>query len=263
VVSASALIDDLYKKPLDEFVAARNALAKTRSGDEAAHIKRLAKPTAVPWAINQVYWHDRATYDQLLDRGKQLRTAQLAALRGRAADVQAATDAHRKALAAAAKSAARFAERARSRPNLEHANLDQLMRTLEALSLAAEPPEPHGRLTHVLAPAGFEALAGVSPAARSIPHASLPGGAGHGRTANADEARRAAEAVAARRARDAERLAARKARDQEVAASRARAALERARAAEIRARTAWERARQDVEAAERRLSMATKSSIRG
>jgi hypothetical protein len=36
---------------------------------------------------------------------------------------------------------------------------------LEALSLAEQPPEPPGRLTELLQPSGFEALAGIAPAA--------------------------------------------------------------------------------------------------
>ena len=49
----------LYQQPLSAFTAARNALAKTLSGAEAHRIKRLAKPTVVPWTINQLYWRAR------------------------------------------------------------------------------------------------------------------------------------------------------------------------------------------------------------
>src|SRR5262249_2237387 len=139
----------------------------------------------------------------------------------------------------------------------------QLTRTLEALSLAIEPPEPHGRLTHVLEPAGFEALTGVTPAAKAAARAPEKERAGRGAAGDREEARRASEAkAAARPGREAERLAARQAREQQEAASKARAALERARAAEIRARVAWERATQDVEAAERRLSMVNANAVR-
>ena len=40
-------IDELYALPLADFTAARNALAKTLKGDEAAAVKRLEKPSVV------------------------------------------------------------------------------------------------------------------------------------------------------------------------------------------------------------------------
>ena len=147
-------IDDLYKLPLSEFTSARNALAKTLKGDEAARVKALGKPTVVPWAINQLYWHARKTYDRLLDRGRALRKAQIAALSGKNAALREATDAHRAALAEAAREAARLAG-----GGAQHT--DALARTLEALSLAPEPPGEPGRLTETLQPAGFEALGGL------------------------------------------------------------------------------------------------------
>ena len=78
-----AKIDDLYRQPLGEFTGARNALAKTLTGDEAKRVKALAKPTVVPWAVNQVYWRARAAYDRLMKSGERLRKAQIAALEGR------------------------------------------------------------------------------------------------------------------------------------------------------------------------------------
>jgi len=70
-----------------------------------------------------------------------LRTAQIAALEGRAADVRAADEAHRRAIAD-----------------------------------AVAPPEPPGRLTHLLQPGGFEALAGirVRDTGSGRTHASAP-----------------------------------------------------------------------------------------
>src|SRR5579862_5672030 len=127
-------IDALYARPLDEFVAARLALAKTLAGDEAARVKRLQKPTAVPWAVNQVYWHARPLYDSLLKSGKSLTAAQIAGLRGRTpADLRAASDTHRKAIAEAASEAVRLA----SRSGL-HVALDKVAETFEALSLARQ-----------------------------------------------------------------------------------------------------------------------------
>src|SRR5688572_2072926 len=95
----SASIDALYQLPLSEFTAARNALAKELSGAEAKEVRGLAKPTVVPWAINQLYWRARATWDRLRKSGERLRDAQIAALKGRGGDVRGTTEAHRRALA--------------------------------------------------------------------------------------------------------------------------------------------------------------------
>src|SRR5262245_4522723 len=76
-------IDDLYGLPLAEFTAARNALAKTVTGPDKERVRTLAKPTVVPWAVNQLYWRSRPAYDKLMKSGEKLRAAQLAALDGR------------------------------------------------------------------------------------------------------------------------------------------------------------------------------------
>jgi hypothetical protein len=51
-ISLDSSIDALYQEPLSTFTAARNALAKTLSKEQAREVKRLAKPTLVPWAVN-------------------------------------------------------------------------------------------------------------------------------------------------------------------------------------------------------------------
>ena len=109
-MSLDGTIDDLYRQPLDAFVTARNALAKTLTGDDAKRVRALVKPTVVPWAVNQVYWQARPTYEKLLKSGERLRAAQIASLEGRrGGDVREAGDAHRTALADAVKAAERIA----------------------------------------------------------------------------------------------------------------------------------------------------------
>src|SRR6185503_2684646 len=88
--SLDSSIDRLYQEPLEGFVAARTALAKTLTGAEAKRVKALQKPTTVPWAVNQLYWHARPVYDRLIKSGGAVRAAQIAALGGRAADVRGA-----------------------------------------------------------------------------------------------------------------------------------------------------------------------------
>jgi hypothetical protein len=249
VPDLDSAIDELYQKPLNEFTPARNALAKTLKGADASRVRKLAKPIVVPWAVNQLYWHSRPVYDRLVKAGERLRAAQLAALKGRSADVRGASESHRAALAEAVQKALDVAARAGSKPGP-----DELTRTLEALSLSTELPEPAGRLTRPLQPAGFEALSGVpvqsirpSTHARAASHSKVePGPAKAGRHEQS-AAERAREQKARREAERAQRQA-------ELELHRAEAVLDRARAAESQARAAWERAKAGVADAERALS---------
>jgi hypothetical protein len=219
-------IDDLYKGPLGEFTAARNALAKSLSGDAAKRVKSLAKPTLVPWAVNQLYWHARPAYTKLLAAGEALREAQIAALGGKAAKVSKVAEAHRAALAAAVRETVRLAAASDAHPNA-----DEVGRTLESLSLAAERPSPPGRLTEALAPAGFEALAGMKLAAPpATPKASA-------------RAEREKEAAVEARRRELQR---------EIAA--AQRDLGRAQEAETSARERLERATEERRRAETALA---------
>ena len=199
-------IDDLYRQPLGEFTAARNALVKSQRGADASRIRKLAKPTVVAWAVNQVYWHARKIYDQLITSGERLRKAQIAALEGKSADVRAATDAHRRAVADAVKEAERLAGAAGSKPAP-----DALMRTFATMSLAPQPAEAPGRLTKELQPAGFEALTGVAPVARVPPQPTAK-----------DREREREEAATAKRQAAEEKK-------REAAVKKAEAAVERAR----------------------------------
>ena len=211
-------IDDLYRQPLEAFIAGRTALAKSLAGDDAQRVRKLIKPTVVPWAVNHVYWHARSLYDAVIATGARVRKAQIAALEGRAADVRAAGEAHRRAVADAVKEAVRAGDAAGSKPSP-----DALSRTFEAVSLAATPPEAHGRLTRPLQPSGFEALGGVQVKARPDAAAAARTAAARRSSKREDAARRKAEA--AERKRDAD-------------IKKAEAALERARQRMARAQAA-------------------------
>jgi hypothetical protein len=257
-------IDELYQQPLSEFISARNALAKTLGKDDAKRVRALAKPTVVPWAVNQVYWRARNAYDRLMKSGEQLRKAQIAALEGRNADVRAASEAHRRALSDAVAEAERSAAASGSKPGP-----DALMRTFEALSLATEPPDAPGRLTDALQPAGFEALAGVTPSAAPVKarqtsdHDATPGAAPLKRRPTGDlravplqrdrEDRAKEREREAREAREREE-AARQARVRDAALRKAEARLARVEAAEQQARAAWERAHDELLEARRALA---------
>ena len=254
-------IDDLYKVSLGAFTVTRSALAKTLKGAEAQRVKRLQKPTIVPWAANQVYWKARDTYDSVRTSGEQLRRAQIAALKGRPADVRRATEAHRKAIADAVSMASRLVADAGARPSA-----DALARTFEALSLAPELPEPHGRLTRPPQPAGFEALTGVAvrPITRADPvrqvrlvHPASANRAQLDLDAIRSREREARSAAAAEGRRQRELAAA--ARRTKAAIKNAEARVEKAKDAEVRARRAWERAKNDLDAATHNLAEARRS----
>lgn len=239
-------IDALYALPPGEFVAARTALAKTLKGDDAARVKKLEKPTSVPWAVNQLYWHDRRAYDRLMTSGHTLRAAQIAALKGKQSDLRAATAGHRTALADAVSASVALAEQADVHPSIE-----PLTRMLEALSLSSDAPGTPGRFTEVLQPAGFEALAGITPVARPAPKPARPPAAAKTAPRAADRNARSDEQAERTRS---EQAAARKAADAAVDAARRQ--LDRARASEARAQTQVDAARQQLERTESALAEA-------
>jgi hypothetical protein len=243
-VSSESRIDDLYKLPPDEFVPARNALAKSLAGDEAKAVKALTKPTVVPWAVNQLYWHDHDVYGRLVKAGEKLREAQLTALKGKSSDVRGATNTHRQAVAEAVKAASELAAAAGVHPDP-----DALARMFEALSLQKIPSEPHGRFTKPLQPQGFEALAGID--IKAIPR-SL-------REAAATEAPQAAPshkptAAELREIRKREQEAAETARKHAAAVKAAEARRSNAKTAEAKARADWERSKTELDEAERALA---------
>ena len=72
-------VDALYARPLDEFIAARDAAVRqtTDSGDRlgAARVKRLRKPSVAAWVINQVAREHPDEIGALAELGDELRAA--------------------------------------------------------------------------------------------------------------------------------------------------------------------------------------------
>ncbi|MFN7980682.1 MAG: hypothetical protein U0Q11_02385 [Vicinamibacterales bacterium] len=235
-----AEIDALYALPLSEFTIARNALAKRLKGTDGATIKALEKPTAIPFAVNQLYWHERRAFTALMAAGQALRRAQLAALSGKSGDVSAAQAAHRQALNTAVTAASRAAEERGTKPQAE-----PLMRMLEAISLLPEPPSPPGRLVDLVQPAGFEAFASLAAALPARPSAGPA-------TVLTHTPRKAArEDAESKERRRAEEAAARSAA--EAAVERATKELEQARANEQRAQALVDLVQQQLDTATRSL----------
>jgi hypothetical protein len=78
-VELDSEIDKLYGVPLDEFVRDRDELAKRlrRDGEREAadEVKKLRKPSAGAWALNQAVRRRRKETDALLAAGERLRAA--------------------------------------------------------------------------------------------------------------------------------------------------------------------------------------------
>jgi hypothetical protein len=227
--SLDARIDELYQRPLDEFTGARNALAKTLSGDARRQVAALAKPTRALWAVNQLYWRAPATYKALVDASDKLRVAHRAVLEGKKADLRKAEHVHRHALERAVAATADFLAQSGDTPS------EAVLATARRV-LAGLPSDDHaGRFTGEPPPAGFSLLEGVDikaqPAREPAPHTL------------ASSVRDREAAVLTRRQSAAEERRRRKteAREKQAEAvrrreeARARLALDRARRAELQA----------------------------
>jgi hypothetical protein len=186
------VIDALFKLPLAEFTAARNALAASLKAagraDEAASVKALTKPPLSAWAVNQLYWHHRKPFDHLMAVGERLRKEQTLELtrqgerdkgeggrgkgeegrgKGEASpgkgDLRAMLEARNSALADLAKRAAALLREA------GHPASPDVMRrittTLEALATYGNQPgvPAAGQLMADVDPPGFEVLSALVP----------------------------------------------------------------------------------------------------
>lgn len=158
-------IDALYGSPLDEFTNARNALAKTLSGNDKKGVASLVKPSVAMWAVNQLYWRDKPTYKALVDASEKLRAAHRAALNGRKVDTVKPVQLHRTTLEKAFAKTTAIAQK--TGVSLTDTVRDAVRRTLAALPTDEAP----GRLTREPPPVGFSLLTGIKP--RAVEH-NLP-----------------------------------------------------------------------------------------
>jgi hypothetical protein len=166
-------IDDLFKLPLSEFTAARNASAVSLKdagrAEDAAAVKALTKPSISAWAVNQLYWQHRKAFDQLLAAGEKLRKAQTEELTRQGAggkgkgDLRAPIEALRSALTDLVKRGAAVLAASGHPPTPDLTR--RITTTLEALATYGTQPgaPPAGRLTADVDPPGFEALSALVP----------------------------------------------------------------------------------------------------
>ena len=141
VLAAAQAGDELFVLPPEEFVAARDELARRlrREGDaEAAkQVKALRRPSLSAWAVNRLARERRRALGSLLAAGERLRAAHQAALAGEgAAELRSAAKAEREAVAGLVETALELLREA-GHPTTD-ATRDRVAATLHA---AAASPE--------------------------------------------------------------------------------------------------------------------------
>jgi hypothetical protein len=164
-------IDRLYSIPPEEFVAARDDMAKRLKGegraDDAAEVKKLRRPSVAAWAVNQAVRQGPGEVDELVAAGEELRRLQRKAVSGvKAGGFREAMDRRRRAVSVLTRRAERvLADAGRGSAGAREAAEG----TFEAASVDEEAGERlrEGRLTAELAaPSGFD---GGGPALESVP----------------------------------------------------------------------------------------------
>jgi hypothetical protein len=257
-------IDRLYALPLDEFVKARDELARSlRSADrrpDATTVKALRKPTVGAWALNQAVRTRRADIRELLEAGAALRAAQERLLAGgERADLRDATEREREVVSRLAEAAVAIGGEAGRSGALE----PRLRATLHAAALDESVREElaAGRLVREHEPVALGALAVDEPQPTSA--AAGPRAAEPSRTRRGRRGGRAADPAAERAGKLAElkdRVA--DARERAETAASALADAER-READARERAdAAGMERKDAERAERAARKAVKEAER-
>jgi len=239
--SVERAIDELYGLPLQDFVTARNARAKELRGsgrrEEAEAVRKLQKPTLSSWVVNQLARGLELDVRRLAKAGEALQKPTDAA--GFAEARREEADVIRRLL-----HAARALLEADGRP-ATGTTLERVGTNLRAAAVSDDKRDAllRGRLVEDLEPAGFEALARSSGAARS----------GRKKTSATARSRTAQQLKAARRKAEqaeaeAESLERTVARAEDELASAKRAARDAERRLES-ARSKAERARRQAERA--------------
>jgi hypothetical protein len=155
--------DDLYGLPLEEFVSARDTLArelrKAGKTDAADEVKALRKPSVSAWTVNQLARRHPQELKALVKAGDGLRKAQRGAVSGRGAEaLRTATRAHRDRLDD-------LTAAARHELDAAGPTLQRVVQTLRAASVDKEASKRllAGTLTEDVEPAGFGSLLAAVP----------------------------------------------------------------------------------------------------
>jgi len=248
-VDLAAGIDRLYALPLEEFIAARNELArdlrKDGEADAAAEVAALKKPTLVAWAVNQLAHTRRREVDLLLDAGKRLVDAQQASIaKGNRTELDTAQTSLRNAVRGLTEAAAGILGKRSSASTLA-----KVAETLRSAATGAEGREllARGRLVEDLSETGWDIVATLTPAPAGRKKGPSQAGA---RTESEAALRRRREATRKleEARREAEKRVAAARRKEEAAAAR----LEDARTARSAAEDELTSVRRELERLERR-----------
>lgn len=231
----------LYAAAPDEFVAARNTLAKAlRAGGqkaEAAEVAKLRRPAPPAWALNQVARDDAPLVAAALDAGHALRQATDRALAGDRDALREATRAQRTAM---------------------DELVNEALGRLRAIGATANDAAKRRLADTVLAATSDDAVAELLRAGRlHEDHQATSFGFGDAASwTPPPDADGGAEDAAARRAELEENASqlARRAAALEAEAHTTQAAADTAQAAADTARAAAERARADADDAQRELA---------
>jgi hypothetical protein len=218
---ASALAS-LYQASHEDFVSERKrlsaALKAAGDRDGAARLAKLGRPPISAWAVNQLYWRERAAFDELFETARRLQHGD----RSAAAPHRAVT----LRLRAQASSILSDAGHASS-----DATLRRVTATLGSLAATASfDPDPPGALSADRDPPGFEAW-GIANEPEEPSAAPEPSAGSSERARQAERRReseqreetrareRAAAEAEAERKRRAERRAERQAEQRRLAAA--------------------------------------------
>jgi hypothetical protein len=200
-----AEIDRLYGLPLDEFVKARDELARAlRRADrrpDADRVKGLRKPTVGAWALNQAVRTRRDDLRELLDAGDALRAAQERLLAGGdRAELRQAGERERKLVSRLAEAAVAIGGEAGRSGGLE----PRLRATLHAAALdeRARAELAAGRFVREREPVALGALAVGEPEPASEPAKRTRARAGAASRATRGRGRGRADEPAAKRRGD-------------------------------------------------------------
>jgi hypothetical protein len=160
-------VDALFRLPLSEFIDARKTLSarlkQEGRASDAERVKALAKPSVSAWTVNQLYWQQRESFDQLIATGQRLRQTQSAS--GKGADLRTTFEERRELVSQLSDSATALLNDAGHNPGLDI--LRRIATTLEAMSAYASLPEglTAGRLSKDIDPPGFDLLTSFAPGA--------------------------------------------------------------------------------------------------
>jgi hypothetical protein len=166
-------IGRLYRRPLDEFISARNDLAKQlrKLGmpEDAERVRTLPKPTPSAWAVNMLFEREPERMERLLGTGRRALAAQREAVSGRGVSSlrehietgRSLTEELRRRAVEILGESGRAVSRTLS---------DRIGTNLQALALSPVAAEEASRgwISRDLDPPGFEVLAGLQVASAPV-----------------------------------------------------------------------------------------------